>query len=69
MTSRPRIVILGAGFAGLTAARKLERLAGSSLEIVLVDRHLVRLDLAELPLERSDAFERPREPGLLGSGR
>ncbi|TWD72431.1 NADH dehydrogenase [Kribbella amoyensis] len=34
--SRPRIVIVGAGFAGFHAARKLSRLAGGRAEIVLV---------------------------------
>jgi NADH dehydrogenase len=32
----PRVVILGAGFAGLTAAQKL---AGADLDVILVDRH------------------------------
>lgn len=34
-----RVVILGAGFAGLTAARELERTLPASVEILLVDRH------------------------------
>ena len=34
--ARPRVVILGAGFAGLTAAQKL---AGADLDVILVDRH------------------------------
>jgi NADH dehydrogenase len=33
--SRPKVVILGAGFGGLTAARALDRIA----EVTLVDRH------------------------------
>jgi len=33
---RPRVVILGAGFAGLTAAQNL---AGADLDVILVDRH------------------------------
>jgi NADH:ubiquinone reductase (H+-translocating) len=33
---RPRVVILGGGFAGIGAARKLEK---SDVEVVLVDRH------------------------------
>ena len=32
---RPKVVILGAGFGGLTAARALDRIA----EVTLVDRH------------------------------
>ncbi|HKF59891.1 MAG TPA: FAD-dependent oxidoreductase, partial [Dongiaceae bacterium] len=35
-TARARVVILGAGFAGLTAAKKL---AGADLDVVLIDRH------------------------------
>jgi NADH dehydrogenase len=34
--SRPRIVIVGAGFAGYGTARTLARLAKESAEIVLV---------------------------------
>ena len=33
--SRPKVVILGAGFAGLTAARSLHKIA----DVTLVDRH------------------------------
>lgn len=35
-TTRPRIVIIGAGFAGLQAARKL---AGEAVDVVVVDRN------------------------------
>ncbi|HEY1323602.1 MAG TPA: NAD(P)/FAD-dependent oxidoreductase [Streptosporangiaceae bacterium] len=35
--SRPRVVIAGAGFAGFHAARRLGRLAGKDLEVVLVN--------------------------------
>jgi NADH dehydrogenase len=35
--ARPRIVIVGAGFAGFAAARKLARLSGGSAEIVIVN--------------------------------
>src|SRR3954453_17802066 len=34
--ARPRIVILGGGFAGIGAAKKLEK---AKAEVVLVDRH------------------------------
>lgn len=34
--ARSRVVILGAGFAGLTAAKKL---AGADLDVVVIDRH------------------------------
>lgn len=33
---KPRVVIIGAGFAGIQAAKKL---AKSSVEVVLIDRH------------------------------
>ena len=35
--ARPRIVIVGAGFAGFHAARELDRLAGDRAEVVLVN--------------------------------
>src|SRR4051812_39906309 len=35
--ARPRIVIVGAGFAGFTAARKLSKLAGGSADIVVIN--------------------------------
>ena len=36
MTSRPRVLVLGGGFAGIGAARKL---GGADVDVVLVDRH------------------------------
>src|SRR5881227_3104978 len=35
--ARPRIVVVGAGFAGFTAARKLSRLSGGSADIVVIN--------------------------------
>jgi NADH dehydrogenase len=35
--ARPRIVVVGAGFAGFTAARKLAKLAGGSADIVVIN--------------------------------
>ena len=35
--ARPRIVVVGAGFAGFTAARKLSQLSGGSADIVLIN--------------------------------
>ena len=35
--ARPRIVIVGAGFAGFTAARKLSKLSGGSADIVIIN--------------------------------
>lgn len=35
--ARPRIVIVGAGFSGFTAARKLSKLSGGSAEIVVIN--------------------------------
>ncbi|MEV0730238.1 NAD(P)/FAD-dependent oxidoreductase [Polymorphospora sp. NPDC050346] len=47
--SRPRIVIIGAGFAGYHAARRLSRLARGAAEIVLVNPHDYFLYLPLLP--------------------
>jgi len=45
-TSGPRVVVLGAGFAGLTAARKLaDRLKGRA-HILLIDRHNYHSELS-----------------------
>ena len=35
--ARPRIVIVGAGFAGFTAARKLCKLSHGSADIVIIN--------------------------------
>jgi NADH dehydrogenase len=35
--ARPVIVIVGAGFAGFTAARKLSKLSGGSADIVIIN--------------------------------
>lgn len=37
--AKPRIVILGAGFAGAYCAQRLERLVRNDTEVVLIDRH------------------------------
>ncbi|WKU47995.1 FAD-dependent oxidoreductase [Streptomyces sp. VNUA116] len=49
MNSRPRIVIVGAGFAGYQAARELSRRARGAAEIVLVNPHDHFLYLPLLP--------------------
>src|SRR5262245_64807115 len=36
ITSRPRVVIIGAGFGGLSAAKQL---AGAPFDVTIVDRH------------------------------
>src|SRR3954451_24006251 len=36
MASRPRVVIVGAGFGGLSAAKRLER---EAVDVILIDRH------------------------------
>ncbi len=35
--ARPRIVIVGAGFAGFTAARTLSKLSGGSADIIILN--------------------------------
>ena len=55
----PRVVILGGGFAGLSAARELSRRRRSvrDLEIVLVDRHNFMLFTPMLPEAATGAVE------------
>ena len=36
MTQRPRVVVVGAGFGGLTAAKAL---ANAPVEVILIDQH------------------------------
>src|SRR4051794_41914805 len=36
MATRPQVVIVGAGFGGLAAAKRLE---GEAVDVVLIDRH------------------------------
>jgi NADH dehydrogenase len=57
--ARPRIVIVGAGFAGFTAARKLSKLSGGSADIVLVNPTDYFLYLPLLP-EVSAGILEPR---------
>ncbi len=57
--SRPRIVIVGAGFAGFTAARKLSKLAGGSADIVILNPTDYFLYLPLLP-EVSAGILEPR---------
>jgi NADH dehydrogenase len=57
--ARPRIVIVGAGFAGFSAARKLARLSRGNAEIVLVNPTDYFLYLPLLP-EVAAAILEPR---------
>ena len=57
--ARPRIVIVGAGFAGFTAARELVKLSGGSADIVLINPTDYFLYLPLLP-EVSAGILEPR---------
>ncbi|MEV7630244.1 NAD(P)/FAD-dependent oxidoreductase [Actinoplanes sp. NPDC089786] len=57
--ARPRIVVVGAGFAGFTAARKLARLSGGSADIVVINPTDYFLYLPLLP-EVSAGILEPR---------
>lgn len=57
--ARPRIVIVGAGFAGFTAARTLSRLSGGSADIVIINPTDYFLYLPLLP-EVSAGILEPR---------
>src|ERR671917_1703239 len=57
--ARPRIVIVGAGFAGFTAARKLSKLSGGSADIVIINPTDYFLYLPLLP-EVSAGILEPR---------
>ncbi len=57
---RPNVVILGAGYAGLAAAKAVRRHAGSALDVTLVDRtpdHVLRTELYEV-----DEIAKPLRP-------
>jgi NADH:ubiquinone reductase (H+-translocating) len=57
--ARPRIVIVGAGFAGFTAARELSKLSGGSADIVIINPTDYFLYLPLLP-EVSAGILEPR---------
>ena len=57
--ARPRIVIVGAGFAGFTAARELARLSGGSADIIVINPTDYFLYLPLLP-EVSAGILEPR---------
>jgi NADH:ubiquinone reductase (H+-translocating) len=57
--ARPRIVVVGAGFAGFTAARKLSKLSGGSADIVIINPTDYFLYLPLLP-EVSAGILEPR---------
>jgi NADH dehydrogenase len=65
--ARPRIVIVGAGFAGYTAARKLARLSRGSAEIVVINPTDYFLYLPLLP-EVAAAILEPRRVTVPLSG-
>jgi NADH dehydrogenase len=65
--ARPRIVIVGAGFAGFTAAREISRLSGGSADIVLINPTDYFLYLPLLP-EVSAGILEPRRVSVSLSG-
>ena len=56
---KPRVVIVGAGFAGFNAAQKLSRLAGDTTEIVVINSTDYFLYLPLMPQVTGD---RPPTP-------
>src|SRR4051794_12574014 len=65
--ARPRIVIVGAGFAGFTAAREVAKLAGGSADIVLLNPTDYFLYLPLLP-EVSAGILEPRRVSVSLAG-
>jgi NADH dehydrogenase len=65
--ARPRIVIVGAGFSGFTAAREISRLSGGSADIVLINPTDYFLYLPLLP-EVSAGILEPRRVSVSLSG-
>src|SRR4051794_9065347 len=61
--ARPRIVIIGAGFAGFTAARQLSKLSHGSADIVLINPTDYFLYLPLLP-EVTAAILEPRRVSI-----
>jgi NADH:ubiquinone reductase (H+-translocating) len=56
-SEKPRVVIVGAGFAGFNAARELSRLVGSSTEIVVISSTDYFLYLPLMPQVASGVLE------------
>lgn len=65
--ARPRIVIVGAGFAGFTAAREISKLSGGSADIVLINPTDYFLYLPLLP-EVSAGILEPRRVSVSLAG-
>ena len=68
MTDRQRVVIVGAGFAGFTAARHLSRLARGAIEIVLINPTDYFLYLPLLPEVAAGMLD-PRRVAVSLAGR
>ncbi|MGL5771874.1 MAG: hypothetical protein ACRCX1_03695, partial [Bacteroidales bacterium] len=50
-THKPKVLVLGSNFGGLTAARLIREEAGQTVDITVVDRKSYLLFVPNIPLE------------------